>query len=300
MTKRIPGYRLWKKIPNLTLVHIQYLPRHLTHSLALRGKTHMTDKNSISYWLPLLQTAGVKTPKTILVYTDIDFTGYMDGRASAEQTARLGLFCDELQRAALKLGGFPVFLRTGHTSDKHSWYKTCLLFRIEDIASHVLALAEFSYLADMMGLPTDVWAMRELLPTEPIFTLRHGMPVNKERRYFVRDGKVICHHPYWPQDAVQEHFVVKKSLKLNLNAPIKRAPPCHDWKKKLAAANAETDAEIAELMTLSTRVSRVVPGAWSVDWLWTKNGWYCIDMALAAESFHWPGCAQAGTFGEPR
>lgn len=56
----------------------------------------------------------------------------------------------------------------------------------------------------------------------------------------------------------------------------------------LAPLNHESPAEVAELTALSEQVAAVVPGAWSVDWLYSPGrGWVCIDMAHAERSFVW-------------
>jgi hypothetical protein len=66
--------------------------------------------------------------------------------------------------------------------------------------------AEFSEIADMMGMPWDTWVVREFLPTSPIGVCpRYGdMPVCREFRYFINDGRYVCSHPYWPKDSIVE------------------------------------------------------------------------------------------------
>ena len=97
------------------------------------------------------------------------------------------------------------------------------------------------------------------------------MPITRERRYFVEDGIVIGHHPYWPSAAFADCSDLPS-----------------DWEAKLAALNQEDPAEVAELSALSAKVGVVLPGAWSVDWLHTARGWYLTDMAHAETSFVWP------------
>ena len=95
------------------------------------------------------------------------------------------------------------------------------------------------------------------------------MPITRERRYFVRDGVVLGHHPYWNPEAIA-------------------TPDAPDWRVRLDRLNEEPAAETAELSRLSRAVSRVVPGAWSVDWLMAQDGgWYCIDLAHAERSYVW-------------
>jgi hypothetical protein len=139
---------------------------------------------------------------------------------------------------------------------------------------------EFCECADMMGLPYDVWAVREFLDLETSFTAFYGdMPINKERRYFIENGKVICHHPYWPDEAFNSYYDRRK----------KDEPT--DWKNKLDILNYESPEEIEYLSKLSCRISESFEDKWSLDWAMTKSGeWYAIDMALAKRSYHWPDC----------
>jgi hypothetical protein len=110
-----------------------------------------------------------------------------------------------------------------------------------------------------------------MLKTEPAFRAFYGkMPITKERRYFDADGCVLGFHPYWPDGAFRNETTEA------------------GWEAKLAALNEMPPEEIAELTALSKRVSDAVPGAWSIDWLWTiDRGWVLTDMAVASESFCW-------------
>ena len=78
------------------------------------------DKVSLSYWFPILEATGVRVPKTEWWETDADFWPWVDGEESKSANA----FIDDL-RQRLRERGYPVFLRTGHTSAKHSWKDSC-------------------------------------------------------------------------------------------------------------------------------------------------------------------------------
>jgi hypothetical protein len=46
-----------------------------------------------------------------------------------------------------------------------------------------------------------------------------------------------------------------------------------------------------QLTDLANAAGRAVGGAWSIDVLETRRGWYVTDMAEAASSWHeWPEC----------
>jgi hypothetical protein len=181
-------------------------------------------------------------------------------------------FVSELQEAADQIG-YPAFLRTGQGSGKHQWSRCCYLAKRDMVADHVVNLVEWSHMVDMMGLPTDVWCVREMLPVKPIGVCERyrGMPVVKEFRFFVRDGKIVCRHPYWPLDALNEGGFA--------------ADVPEGWYEEFCRIPDEVEP-------LAARVAQAFAGdgAWSVDLLETDRGWYVTDMAEAERSFHFPGC----------
>lgn len=223
------------------------------------------NKNCISHWLPRLRKTGVKTPNTLLVMTAVELLRLDDG----ETPEGFAEFISEL-KAAGRAVGFPAFLRTGHTSGKHEWKDTCFWSDPEKIASHVYSIMVYSEMTQVWGLPLDVWAVREFLKTDPAFRAFSGrMPITRERRYFIRDGKVEFHHPYWPPDAIRGHA----------DDP--------DWELKLEALNVETPEEVERLTNLSETVGREFKGYWSLDWLFSEGQWWCTDMAMGDRSFRW-------------
>ncbi|MFI5296521.1 MAG: ATP-grasp domain-containing protein [Polyangiales bacterium] len=226
----------------------------MNDDIALNG----SGLNDLAFWFEKLRATGVPVPRTTIV--------------RAEGSAHLDPLLEELAKAAAAFG-YPVFLRTGHGSGKHQWKRTCFVPNEAALRDHVFALLEWSEVVDMLGLPTETWVVRELLPLVTTFRAFDGeMPINKERRYFIEGGRVLCHHPYWPERSIQE-------------------PDCDGWGVKLAALNEETDDEVRALTKLSECVSKAFDGAWSLDWAQTTSGqWVAIDMAIAERSFHWDGC----------
>lgn len=226
-------------------------------------------RSCLSVWYPLVENL-VPTPKTEIVRTDIQMSDLWDHK----KPEGFDHFLNQVKGAISRIGSTPVFLRTGCASGKHSWKNTCYLDDVSKLTQHIGEIAEFSGMAD---LPIDVWVVREMLPVDAPFTAFYGeMPITKERRYFVKDGKVICHHPYWPKEA----FVGNELSARN-------------WRGLLKSLNTETAQERHFLTTLTQRVGQAVQGFWSVDWLWTKNGWYLTDMGVGEQSYHWPGCKEA-------
>ena len=78
------------------------------------------DCNCITYWLPKLMAAGIPVPRTEIVETDIELPLLLNGH----NPAGFVVFLCELREACDRIG-YPVFLRTGHTSAKHDWEDTC-------------------------------------------------------------------------------------------------------------------------------------------------------------------------------
>jgi hypothetical protein len=241
-----------------------------------------TNRNCISYWLPKLEAFGLPVPRTEVVRTGRDLVRLFDD----ETPDGWADFLDRLGRACARAGS-PCFLRTGQTAGKQSWKKTCFVADAgpAGLAAHVTALVEYSEMADFLGLATDVWAARELLPTRPLAVLgRYGdMPLVREVRCFVRHAEVVCLHPYWPAGAILEGLEEGAST-LEAEALEMRAGLLRPY-------------EVEAVNDLASRAGAAVGGEWSVDVLDTARGWHVTDMAEAARSFHWPGCPRAGVFG---
>src|SRR3990167_8212267 len=85
------------------------------------------DKTCLSYWFPKILEAGLPVPRTEILHMSQDeqrawfpaFDGDDIGPAGKEFADRVGAASDRM--------GYPCFLRTGHTSGKHSWDKSCFL-----------------------------------------------------------------------------------------------------------------------------------------------------------------------------
>ncbi len=238
------------------------------------------DKNCLSYWFPLIEVAGLPVPETRIVRAGMDLTPMLDG-----QTVKgVSGFLDELAKAADEFG-YPVFLRTGHGSGKHDWSRTCYVTAPGQLGQHVYNLVEWSCTVDIAGLPTNVWAVREMLPTTPFFTAFRGMPICREFRVFVDGPEIVCVHPYWPREALVEGF---PSRAVHRGQHFRDLP--EDFAKlyeSLCVLPRYARARVAEM---ASRAGEYLGGKWSVDLIETERGWYLTDMAEAHRSFHWDGC----------
>ncbi len=223
--------------------------------------------NSLDFWYPILQKNNIPVPKTKIIKTNCELIYLMDG----EEPKGYNNFINQITKVTDGIG-YPCFIRTGYTSAKHYWKDTCYLEKKEDLGSHIYQLVEFSEIADMFGnLKYDVWCVRELLPTKPLFTAFQDMPITREFRGFWIDGEVRCVHPYWPIDTI-------------------RRPSVDNWEELLLKSHKMEWNEIIKIMKLIESVGKLFKGDWSIDLLETKKGWYVIDMAIAEQSYHWPEC----------
>lgn len=222
--------------------------------------------NSITFWLPRLQNLNFPVPKTIIVNADIDLGHLLDGKLLKGSER----FFKELGRA-IEIVGFPAFLRTEMTSNKHDWKNSCFIKNEKvNLASHVRNLIEMSHIASIdRGMDYNFFAVREFIETEKVFNYFDGrMPITKEVRVFVRDGKIECKHPYWPED-IFEGITKKKIAKV----------------RELSKEDDKTTDQMASY------VSKLFSGYWSIDLLKAKNGeWYCTDMAIGEKSWHDKTC----------
>ena len=146
-----------------------------------------------------------------------------------------------------------------------------------------------------MGLPHEVWVVRERLPVNPVATLPayDNFPLVPEVRAFIRDGKVVCSHDYWPTGAIAAGLgmprnfdgqVTDPALGMRLLDVVEGAKP--------------TPEDFRNWSSLVCKVALLFAndGAWSVDLLKTDRGWFVIDMAEAHRSFHWEGCPREAEF----
>lgn len=242
----------------------------------------MNPKTSLTYWFPLIETAGLPVPKTEIVSLSEEmgrdlYIQAIDGGGlpGAKQAA-------ELIRAAADRIGYPCFLRTSHTSAKHSFDKTCRLTSVDSVLEHMEEIVRYGEMASFIGLPMSQWAVREWLPGREYFKCREygNMPARREFRCFAQDGTFLCVHPYWPTEAIRDG-----------------RPDSETWEALLSEMNAMDEATERQIATLACVASGICKGAWSVDCLDVNGKWYITDMAMADESFHWEGCEVAAEMG---
>lgn len=235
----------------------------IEHMRVLRDK-----RNSLSYWYPKIQGL-VRTPETIIM--PFDFMAYwklLDGAPIPKEDV------ERFHAAANKLG-YPVFMRTSQSSDKHSWKDTCFVKDKKSLKRNLFNLIEHDAMVDLFP---DAIVFRKYIPMESYFTAWWGdFPVNKEFRCFIRDGKIECIHPYWPKAAIEQGSRWIKDK---------------DWESKFQLLTAINDVDVLEISAMLNKITlQFSSDWWSVDFAKSKAGeWYLIDMALGAVSYHYEGC----------
>lgn len=234
------------------------------------------DRNCISYWFPRLCSADVNRPRTEILRLSRTENSDLQGLAycAVHPDPVVDPYAPVLSflRDAADKFGLPLFLRTGHGSGKHDWEHTCCLRSLDRAKENIWSLVQWCGEVDMLGLPTDVWAAREMLPVKPFFHCLGygGMPVVTEWRFFARDGRIQCVHPYWPTDALEQG-----------------RPSAPDWRDALVYLHRPPPPEAVDQ---AVRAARAFEGYWSIDVLESTAGFFVTDMAEGDRSFHWPGC----------
>ena len=212
------------------------------------------DRNSLDYWFPVLENAGLPVPKTSLIqmseHAQFQASLLIGGDPLDGEPEELIKFFDVVTKAGSDMG-YPAFLRTGHTSGKHNWKKCCYLSQASDVPRNVCGIVEYSEMASIFGLPYHLWAVRELLPTKtygycPAFG---NMPLAREFRVFINEHEVQCIHPYWPETALRQGRAVQTNP---------------------SAMNSLKD--IDKIRDIASQVAKLFDGYWSVDILDTENG----------------------------
>ncbi len=230
------------------------------------------DKTSVCFWWDKVKDLDIPMPETVIVPFD-----------KATQRAYNHLDEEHLIQKTMvdaimpHIKEYPVFIRTDQSSAKHGWLRTCYVSSRKHLEQNLHNILEFNLCCDMMGLPATAFVIREYIEMENVFTAFHGMPVNPERRYFIRDGKVLCHHAYWIEGAIA-------SASHNDKLPT-------DWKTILSRANHETDDEVLLLTWYANMLAERLEGFWSVDFCKAAHGeWYFIDVAAGEKSWHPEDC----------
>lgn len=220
--------------------------------------------SSMDHWFPLTKDLPIPQPRTeaVLTMSTDKWHKFLQNPNVLNDKFKM------LHSCADKLG-YPLFIRTDQASAKHSYVDTCKVENKDILGQNIYRLIEENFMCD---INVQTLYFREFIELNSVFHAFNKMPIAPERRYFVKDGEVLCHHHYWPEDAIER-------------------PDHEDWKNRLRAINLEETCEVTLLERYATIISMAVPGCWSVDFAQAKNGvWNFIDMADARRSWHPKDC----------
>ena len=226
------------------------------------------------FWYPKIKDTGIPMPRTFFVSVskDLDLLEYVPPNNSNKFPKNLLETC----QCVAKLVFYPIFMRTDQLSGKHNWNRTCFVEKEDDLLGQIINLIEESACAGVLGIPINAFVFREFIELDWKFKAFNEMPVARERRYFINNGAVICHHPYWIEDAIRFYRGTEEP---------------ENWRKILSELNTETKDEIEILTKMTFKIAYLFDGYWSVDFAKTKHdGWMLIDMALGYDSWH-PDCS---------
>lgn len=238
------------------------------------------DKSCLSYWYPRIRNC-VPTPPTEIVTLDDDETAELISQLELPSSYKtlqflISWYVDMSERWGT------IFMRTGQGSGKHEWSKTCYCPDYQASYKHIMSLVEWSMSVDILGLPVNVWVARKYLDVEPLGVCPeyNGMPIVPEWRVFIKDGQVICHHPYWPTDAIVKGLVDPSTVEGKFGRT----------ESIVQRAESSMACTPSEVLHLACEVGKCIDGSWSVDILKAADGYYVTDMAVAEMSWHWPSC----------
>ena len=234
----------------------------------MQSQTNMQKDSSMLNWFPKIKDI-LPVPKTEILEISKEETfkiiQLLDGDMISEELHQ------KIKAAANKIG-YPLFMRSDQGSAKHDYDHSCHVASEDKLLGNLACLFEWHLMVDLW--PVAI-VFRELLNLNSPFKAFDGLPIAKERRYFVDDGKVICHHPYWPIGAIEQ-------VRGHKELP-------GSWMEMLESINKE-DIEVPYLTKLAEDFNEKVPGFYSVDFAQALDGgheiWFMIDAARGELSYH--------------
>lgn len=229
------------------------------------------DKSSFLYWYPKI-AGKIKTPRSVIIpFSTKDAMTILNGNNDALSDL-VDIIIRELHHSKIS---FPVFFKTDFYSAKWYWVDTCLINSENDLEKNIVSLLSLNQ--DDDSRPINALVFKQYIQPGAMMSAFNGMPIGKERRYFIENKKVLCHHPYWEESSI-EFF--------DENYP-------EDWKDILHGLNVEDALEVETLTRESELFARLIDdnGYFSVDFMQGISGdWYIIDCAEGHKSYHVADC----------
>jgi len=239
-------------------------------------RSDLYKESSMLNWYPKIKDLKIPQPDTYIVKIPYkNLIEMIDGKQLPDKYVTL------IENSADILG-YPLFLRTDNSSQKHQWNKTCFVKSGDDLEQQILNLLDNNGACDLVD---NAIILRLYIPMFSLFKAFSGkFPVSREMRYFIRNGKVQCKHWYWFDE------VLKKQGR----------PEDKEWESKLKIINTLTEDSEKRINQYLDLVCKKFPeGYWSVDFCQGKDGkWYLLDMARGEVSFHYPTCKFAEEYAQ--
>jgi len=230
----------------------------------------MINHNSLIYWYPEVSKL-FKTPATKYLYLP-NMVKWLDQGLSNETIKKIDAF---LQHQ------YPIFLRTDLTSAKHNYDESCIVNNEKELAKKIYNTLDFNFSVDLYP---EYLVFRQYLDVYSTFKAFNSLPIGRELRFFINDGKVECIHRYW----VKEVFTTDR------------------WAIRTIPKNWEElwddlyNIPQSELIRLKGEIESNFPSSlknlsWSMDFAYARPysikedyayHWYLIDMGIAEDSYH--------------
>ena len=195
-------------------------------------------ESSMDVWYPKTKSLNIPQLITEKVITD-DYWNFVNMIDNGIPDNTMNL----LTKAADRIK-YPLFMRTDQTSGKHDFSRTCYIKSKKDFETHLPALIEDNVMKDLFF--QSIY-LREFITLDWKFKAFYEMPVAPERRYFISTNGVVCHHPYWIEDALRFGPGTEQYESTN-------------WRSILSDLNHESPHEIELLTSYATMVHKVLPG----------------------------------------
>lgn len=233
-------------------------------------------ESSLIHWFEKISKTKIPLPKTVILELSDkeieELMGLLDGKMISKHL-RQGILTTAREI------GYPMFIRTDQASSKHNFLSAAYVESEKQLLGHIASTIEHHVEAGFpFGLQWRALVFREYIPLNAKFKAFNHMPVARERRYFVKGGKVECQHSYWVEDAIYAYGHTGCVLP-------------EDWKSELRKINLQDDAEQRILTIYAEQFSKLIPGYWSVDFAQAATGqWYLIDAARGEVSWHPEDC----------
>ncbi len=231
----------------------------------------ISDKSSFLYWYPKI-VGKMNTPRSVIIPFTTEDSQIILGGNESMLLDLVDIIIRELRKNRIS---FPVFFKTDYFSAKWYWGDSCFVEDEDGLKRNIIFLLSVNQ--DDDDRPINALVFRQYIQNETHLFAFNNMPIWKERRYFVENKQVLCHHPYWAESDL-EFF--------NEDYP-------DNWREILHELNIETESEVNKLTMEAEKFAELIDddGYFSVDFMQGVGGtWYLIDVAEGHKSYHNEEC----------